>query len=425
MTRLVLLAIAIALFVAPACAQDAVVAKGPLISAQASILMDRQTGLVLWEYNADQALPMASTTKIMTAMVILDHGADRLNESVTVSAHAFAIGGSSILAAGDTLTLDDVLKAALICSSNEATVAAAEYLTNGNVPQFVQWMNDKARDLGCPHTHYVNTCGLYDAQHGAEHHTTARELALITRYALTYYPEINRIIRLGVRKPETIHVLPRGTVLLWSKDRIRDLPVPGVPDSLVDGVKTGYVKESGKCLVSSATLHGWQLIAVVLNSPDMFKENQTLLHLGFTKFKWATYATPASTVTVPVLHGAAKALAVAPQVTLGAPVLREASAEAPDDTVVFREKAVTAPIMAGQAVGTLDLLRDGQVIASTPAMAQRAVPLVWWRLKALWAALAVSLSIIVAGFVLLYGTRSKNTRRRRSLFSPSRGDAHP
>jgi D-alanyl-D-alanine carboxypeptidase (penicillin-binding protein 5/6) len=424
MTRLVLVCILVALLVAPVVAQDSVEARAPMISAQSAILMDRQTGLVLWEYNADQVLPMASTTKIMTAMVILDHGADRLNDTLTVSAHAFATGGSSILAAGDTLTLGDTLKAALICSSNEATVAAAEFLTNGDVPQFLRWMNDKARDLGCTHTRFVNTHGLYDPGCGAQHHTTARELALISRYALTYYPEINRIIRQGVRKPVSINVVPRGNVVLWGRNRIIGQPVPGVQESIVDGVKTGYVKESGKCLVSSATLRGWQLIAVVLNSPDMFKENQAMLRHGFLKFAWKTCATPASTFTVPVKHGKVKSLTVRPQTVLGAPMLRAMQGEEPDDRVVFRDTQVTAPIAAGQAVGTLDLLRDGMLIASTPALAHEAVPLVWYRVKALWAALGVSLTICIAGFVLLYGTRAKNARRRRGVFSTSRGDAH-
>ncbi len=149
----------------------------PLVTANAAILMDRQSGLVLWAHNPDLELPMASTTKIMTAMVILDHGANRLNEKVKVSKYAASTGGSYIFHEGDVTTLYNLLVAALVRSSNEATVAAAEYLA-GDEQTFVGWMNEKAtHELGLKHTHFINPHGLYDKFHGAEHHTTARDLA--------------------------------------------------------------------------------------------------------------------------------------------------------------------------------------------------------------------------------------------------------
>jgi len=420
MLRTVLTFFLACLLCVPVWAQTSVVADTPLVSAQASILLDRQTGLVLWEHNADQPLPMASTTKIMTAMVILDHGGDRLNDVITVSQHAASTGGSSILAAGDALTLESDLKAALICSSNEATVAAAEFLTGGHPEQFVQWMNDKARDLGLTRTHFVNPHGLFDHAQGQEHYTTARELALIARYALTYYPEIRKIIQLGVRKPEVINVLPRGHIVLWGRDRILGLAVPGVPGSVVDGVKTGYVNQSGKCLVSSASRNGWQLIAVVLNSPECFKENLALLNLGFTRYHWVTYADPGHGLEVPIRYGACKTLAIGAQQPLGAPVPDDAVATMVQDSVVFREGTARAPVAQNGVVGSLDLLRDGQVIASAPAIALTPVALVWWRRGGLWTVLCIGVLLLVSGMGLLYGTRAKNARRRRRLLAQAR-----
>ncbi|MEI6521021.1 MAG: serine hydrolase, partial [bacterium] len=157
--------------------------KVPVVTARGAILMDRYSGCTLWEKNAELKLPMASTTKIMTAIIIIDKGSDKLSQTVKVSPHAFATGGSSVFAAGDQPTLEELLKAIMLRSSNEAAAAAAEFLGGGGVEgekQFVKWMNEKAIAMGLKNTHFMNPHGLYDK----DHYTTAHDLACLTRYAL-------------------------------------------------------------------------------------------------------------------------------------------------------------------------------------------------------------------------------------------------
>ena len=374
----------------------------PLVSAKAAILMDRQTGLVLWEKHADWRLPMASTTKIMTAMVILDHGGDRLDE---------------------TVTLRDLLKGALIRSSNEATIAAAEYLTPSHtVAEFVGWMNDKADALGLTHTRFVNTHGLY----AEGHYSSARDLAVMTRHALTNYPLIREIAQIRFTQ---VPALPRGPVNLENRNKLLGQTVPGVPGSAFDGVKTGYVRLSGPCLVSSATCQGWQLIGVVLNSPAMWLDSKALLHYGFTRYEWRTYADEAGAAyEAPVAFGAARrAVPVGVKGALGAPAMKLSFRDggADDELRFIPARPLRAPIARGEEIGTLWVYRDGRALISAPAVALRAVPVAGW-LRALRAggyALGALALIVIVGKI--YGTRAKSARRRRRQLAAGRRAAHP
>lgn len=401
----------------------------PLIAAKSAVVMDARTGLVLWSYHPDTPLPMASTTKIMTAMVILDLGIDKLDQYVTVSKYAAATGGSSVLGAGDMVRLHELLQAILIRSSNEATVAAAEFLT-GSEARFVARMNEKAAFILGPqcHTHFVNPHGLYDRTRGAHHVSSARELALLTRYALLNYPEIRRIVSEGqLPHPKYLKTLGGRIITLENHNRILGRQVPGFPGSRVDGVKTGFVVEAGKCLVSSATANGWQLIAVVLGSNGQyFTESLNLLHYGFAHYQWKTYATaqlpgirchvPRGTCDLPIgVNG-----------VLGAPLPRiEDGGPDVSDRVVLRDALPAAPIRQGQRVGELVLERDGQPIASAPAIALQAVPVSWWvrTLTVLGTFTLVVLGLYIAGKI--YGQIAKNRRRRRRhLAAQRRGVDH-
>ena len=409
----------------------------PLVSAKAAILVDRQTGLVLWSYHAETPLPMASTTKIMTAIVILDHGGDKLDQMVTVSQTAAATGGSSLLAAGDMLTLRDLLKAILIRSSNEAAAAAAEYLAGNSVPTFVGWMNDKAVQILGPnnHTHFVNPHGLYDKKMGALHYTSAHDLAEITRYALTFYPVIREIVSEG-HPPTGVFInayprFPRCNLPLENHNRILDSEVPGVPGARIDGVKTGFVKESGKCLVSSATLNGWQLVAVVLGGDGhYFQESRALLHYGFARYQWKTYAgADLAGATKPVSWGAQRTLPIGTQETFGAPLPRLEFGEQAVDRLEFQGERLSAPIHRGQQVGEFVLKRerDGATItiARAPAIALQDIPEAWWAVagRYLLRVLLVLFALYLMG--KLYGTIAKNRRRRRRRLEAARRGLDP
>jgi D-alanyl-D-alanine carboxypeptidase len=331
-----------------------------------------------------------------------------------------------LLAAGDILTLRDLLTSALVRSSNEATVAAAEYLTQGHVPQFVIWMNEKAQMLGLQHTHFVNPHGLFDRVHGQQHYSSARDLAMITRYALTHYPLIRQIVAVGRPRPLMIQVLPRGRVPVENHNKILHVSVPGIPGAVVDGVKTGFVVEAGKCLVSSASLGKWQLIAVVLGSNGRyFQESLGLLHYGFSRYQWKSYANAQlAGVKAPVAWGAQPAVPIGTAGDLGAPVMRLEYGQLADDTVVFRGKRLSAPIQRGANLGTLTLVRDGHDIASVPAIALEAVPIAWWAwvLRGLALLGIVSSSLYVMG--KLYGKIAKTRRRRRRQLAARGRSAH-
>ena len=389
-------------------------AEAPRVDARAAILMDRQSGMVLWSLNPDQELPMASTTKIMTAMIILDRGRDRLHEAVTVSKHAFTVasGGSSQFAAGDTVTLGDLLKSALIRSSNEATTAAAEYLA-GDEQTFIGWMNEKAQQLGLQHTHFTNPHGFTKPQYYAKnHYSSVRDLALMAREALANYPEIRELVATRYAEARTSRL--KHPLSLDNTNKILGKEVPGIPGSRVDGVKTGYIKLSGQCFIGSATVKDWQLIAVLLDDKNRFEDALTLFHYGYTRYAWKTYASASQPgLHVPIGLGAVPVVPLGVRGSLGAPVLRPEYGGSTQDTVVFSGKGLRAPLVSGHPVGTLTLLRDGKPIASAPAITLATVPMAWWvRAGTALLAVLVFLSLLVIASAI-YGTRTKNARRRR------------
>ena len=239
------------------------------VSAQAAILIEQSSGRVLWEQNADAVLPMASTTKIMTALCVLEH-AD-LEENVVIEECMSGIEGSSMyLEVGEELTVEQLLMGLMLRSGNDAAVALALHVS-GSLEAFAQLMNDKAAKLGLENTHFVNPHGL-PAQ---GHHTTARELAVIT--AAAYENETFRHI---VCTQEAVvpwkgHPYDR---VLSSKNKILTQYAGG------NGVKTGYTKAAGRCLVAGAEREDMQLIAVVLNAPDMWNDCMTMLDDGFARY---------------------------------------------------------------------------------------------------------------------------------------------
>ena len=397
----------------------------PLIAAKAAVIMDCQTGLVLWAYHPDTELPMASTTKIMSAMLIIDLGAEKMEQPVTVSKTAALTNGDSVVGAGDTLSLHDMLRAMLICSSNRAADACAEFLC-GSEAQFVAQMNARAATILGPnnHTHFVNPHGLYDKQHGTEHFTTAQDLAALTRYAMLNYPLIREIVaEAPFAHPLYLTTQAGRQVRLENHNKLLGQQVPGFPDVLVDGVKTGYVNQSGKCLVASAAGKDMRLITVVLGSDDhYFMESLDLLSYGFSHFGWQTYATEVGAdIAIPVAQGGGKLLPLGAARLLGAPLPLTADQASVHDRVVFLGSRLAAPVSRGQQVGELVLERDGYVIDRVPAIALCAVGVVWWIsvLKALeWWLIFV---LLLLGGCKIYGQIAKISRRRRRQLAQARG----
>ena len=242
----------------------------PNITAKSAIVIEASTGKVLYEKKATQVMYPASTTKIMTLIAALEQG--NMEDVLSVSANAANTDGSSIyLETGERLKLSDILYGVMLHSGNDATVAVAEHIS-GSVEKFAQLMTDKAKAIGAVQTHFTNPNGLPDPKH----YSTAHDLARITAYGYKN-PLFREIV--GTRH-KTIPWNNKGydrdlyneNKLLWRYEG-------------ADGVKTGYTDAAGQCLVSSAVRNNIRLIAVVLDSDQMWDESQALLNFAFGKLK--------------------------------------------------------------------------------------------------------------------------------------------
>lgn len=334
-------------------------AEPPRIAASAAILMDAETGQVLYEKNADQRRPIASTTKIMTALIILEHG--KPDMMCTASKHAAQTPQSSIwLQPGEHLRLGDLLAAILVKSANDACVAAAEAVA-GSEAAFVELMNRRAQALGATNTHFVNPNGLYDPQH----YSSARDLALISQVALRV-PRFAELVR------------TKSAAIPWAgKDYERALVNKNKLLSMMpgaDGIKTGYVRESGQCLVASATRDRWQLIAVLLDSPDLWEEAPALLEYGFHNFRALCFARRGEpALTVPVRGGARAQLRLVPSATLML-VLPRWSNRGYTPRVELTRSRIAAPVSAGEKMGRMVLTAGNRELTAVDLVAAEAVP---------------------------------------------------
>lgn len=285
-----LAALLLSTFVFPVTA-DAPASAIPSVSAKSAVLMEATSGRILYAKNANERLPMASTTKIMTALVALESGSpDRI---VRIPAEAVGIEGSSIyLFEGEKLTLEQLLYALLLSSANDAAVAIAIEIA-GSVEKFADLMNQKAMELGLTDTHFVNPNGLDDP----EHYTTAFELAVITREALQ-----NPLFRKIVSTKKT--TIPQDGEpdrrLLVNHNKLLSRYAGAI------GVKTGYTKRSGRSLVSAAERDGVTLIAVTINAPSDWNDHTALLDYGFSLCSRVSLAESGSqTYPLPVVGGMA------------------------------------------------------------------------------------------------------------------------
>lgn len=287
MKRLVSFLICILLSVQPVCAEEIdqttanEKADGLSIEAPSALLMEKSTGQVLYEKDADTKRPPASVTKIMTLLLIFDalnSGKIKLEDEVTVSEYAASMGGSQVfLEPGEIQTVDTMIKCISVASANDACVAMAEYVA-GNETEFVAQMNERARGLGMRNTHFVNCNGL-DAE---GHETTARDIALMSRELMSKYPQIQNYCKIW--QENITHTTQKGTTefgLTNTNKLIRHY-------SYATGLKTGSTSTAKFCISATGEKEGIEMIAVVMAADDSKKRNAdavTLLNYGFSKCK--------------------------------------------------------------------------------------------------------------------------------------------
>ena len=394
--RAVALLLSLCLFILPvgaAGAFDASVAAGAptSLSAQAALLLDAHTGRVLYAHNADTRLPMASTTKIMTALVVAE--CLPVNQAVCVDARAVGIEGSSIyLYAGEWLTVEQLLYALLLESANDAAVALALALDD-SVEAFAARMNRKAAAMGLENTSFTNPHGLDNEAH----YTTASDLARIAAAALEN-PTIRRIVSTkkmtiplcNMTKPQQVvgSVAQQDTTPVGTRVLLNHNKMLRYYDGAI-GVKTGYTKKSGRCLVSAAERDGLTLIAVTLNAPDDWNDHTALLDYGFSAYCRVTLCERGGYRTlVPVSGGTEQYVLVASATSCAVTLPRSHAAIR---CTVQLPHLTLAPVLSGSDMGKLifycDTDGDGtqEEIASTVLtplydVKQQPPPSLWQRL---------------------------------------------
>ena len=331
----------------------------PEITAAAAVVMEAKTGKIVYAKNPDEKRAPASTTKILTGALALEKKQDSLDQMVTTSVKAAATGESSIwLEKGEQLTLDQLLYGLLLNSGNDAAVAIAEYVA-GSEEEFVRMMNQKAKEVGANNTNFANPNGLPNPNH----YTTAKDLALIARYALQN-PKFAEIVSTKTRTiPWPGHEWDRKLIntnkLLWRLEG-------------ANGVKTGYTNAAGHCLVSSATRNGQQFITVVLASQNMWDDSTNLLEYAFANFERVTIFQKGDKVAdAPVDQGMESKVPLLTASDLDAVV---AKSEVKDlQKKILLKQRITAPVKQGDIIGKTKIYLYDQEIAAGDLVAAQDV----------------------------------------------------
>lgn len=318
------------------------------VSAKSAILLEATTGRVLYEKNAFQKMPMASTTKIMTAIVAIENC--DVEETVIVGQNASGIEGSSIwLSVGEKMSLSDMLFGLMLASGNDAAIAIAEHV-GGSLEEFVKMMNQKAADIGAYNTNFMNPNGLP----ADNHYTTAYDLALISAYAMSmpYFCEIvkTQYKTIPWEGHEWDRVVKNKNKILWNYEG-------------GNGVKTGYTKAAGRCLSAAANRDGMQLVTVVLSAPDMFNDCMSMMDFGFNNYENRCIIEAGEFVgDVEVEKGVEESFKVNTAKDIYYPMTDSEFDRL--EKRVYIENLLPAPITKGQEVGYIDIWLDENKIHS-------------------------------------------------------------
>ncbi len=324
---------------------ETTVGKVPRISAGAAIVLDAASGRVLYEKNAYTRRSIASTTKIMTAIVALENG--NYDEDVTVSKRAASVGGSTVnLKEGKTYKFKDLMYAMMLRSGNDAAIAIAEHI-GGSVELFAEMMNRKAAEIGATNTNFVTPHGLDDPQH----YSTAYDMALITQYALKN-EEFCKIVGTKSSVFEGNNINNTNEMLGM---------YPGA-----DGVKTGYTGQAGRCLVTTAARDGWRIISVVLNCSSRTvraQSSKTILDYAFGNYKNYEYLKKGQEVRQIDIH---KGLENMVSIYADGDILLPLKQDELDKLRVIYDipDEIEAPVQSDTKIGTVSYELDGKILAT-------------------------------------------------------------
>ena len=320
-------------------------------SAKSACVINGTTGEVIFAKNETEKLPMASTTKIMTAITAIDHSS--LDEIVTVSAAAASQEGSSAyIEPGMEVCMQDLLYGLMLNSGNDAAYAIAEHIS-GSVEEFAELMNKKTEEIGLNNTHFKNPSGLEDK----EHYTTALDLALTARRAMSI-PAIREIV--GTQKYQT-KTDNTDKVLYFSNHNKMLKMYEGAT-----GVKTGFTRAAGRCLVSSAKRDGMEFIAVTLCDPNDWKDHTEMLDYAFSKYYPKRIVEKGMTVKTAKIGGEKYAMTAAEDFVIP---LRESGGNT-IDVISHISQDLAAPINAGEKVGYLEIRYDGKTVGSVDVVSE-------------------------------------------------------
>lgn len=335
------------------------------ITAQACVLMEADTGQIIYEKNSTQRLSPASITKIMTLILIfeaLEDGKITLQDEVTTSAYAKSMGGSQVfLEEGEKQTVETLIKCIVVASGNDASVAMAEYIC-GSEQEFVRQMNEKAAQLGMEDTHFTDCCGLTDSQ---DHYTSAKDVAVMSRELSVKYPQIHNYSSIWME--DITHVTSQGTstfTLANTNKLLRQYEG-------CNGLKTGSTSLAKYCLSATAVRDDIELIAVIMAAPDYkvrFSEAAALLNYGFSHCTLYKGDITVPLENVPVKNGISDSVGCAwgEQFTY----LSTSEEDLGQITWEFQpDPELKAPVCAGDTVGSVVYYLNGTTIGSVPVVA--------------------------------------------------------
>ena len=348
----------------PVCAEEGDSTQGPQLSAPSAVLMEAETGQLIYQKDKDTRRSPASVTKVMTLILAFDHlhnGDISLNDPVTTSAHAKSMGGSQVfLEEGEIQTVETLIKCIVIASGNDASVAMAEFIA-GTEEEFVNQMNQRAASLGMQNTHFVDCCGLTDSD---EHYTTANDIAVMSRELITKYPEIFDYSSIWMEN--IIHETRQGTKEFGLTNTNRLIRTyPGCK-----GLKTGSTSKAGFCLSAVAEREGMHLISVVMAAPDYkarLKDAAALLDYGFSRCSIYEDHSPESLPSIPVKHGIKKSVSLRYEETF-----HYLSTDGNKITAAEKEyllpKHTEAPVKKGEKAGEVIYSYNGKELGRTAVL---------------------------------------------------------